>query len=189
MLSLSNDRLRYQLSTQMDATTASFQEAQIQSGILTRLKALESGDSTALAPMLQSKESGFGQTAIMVYKGGLSTQSLFKFKATQAINKIRETLIEKEQKKIAILEASETLKQRKIANVKKQVDRRRDELGVLPAYGQRTVTIKEVSEPAEPQPINYLQYFDLQNDFEDQDLLSVDLYMLNNAKLWNHLFN
>ena len=71
----------------------------------------------------------------MVYKGGLSTQSLFKFKATQAINKIRENLIEKEQKKMAILEASETLKQRKIANVKKQVDRRRDELGVLPAYG------------------------------------------------------
>ena len=50
------------------------------------------------------------------------------------------------------------------------------------------MTIKEVSEPAEPQPINYLQYFDLQNDFEDQDLISVDLYMLNNAKLWNQLF-
>ena len=41
----------------------------------------------------------------MVYKGGLSTQSLFKFKATQAINKIRESLVEKEQKKLAILEA------------------------------------------------------------------------------------
>jgi|LauGreDrversion4_2_1035121.scaffolds.fasta_scaffold32457_4 hypothetical protein len=75
-------------------------------------------------------------------------------------------------------------------NLKRQVDRRRYELGVPAIRAEADVPllkeVKEIVPKTNKRPL--IQFFDFCYDFEDEEKTSLDLYQKRASKLWQNLF-